>query len=202
MLKRPQYKTARRLGAPIFAKTQTQKYSQWESKKKGKEGRRSTTDFGIQMLEKQKARFTYGISEKQFANYVGAVSATRAHNKAEALFAVLEERLDNVVFRAGLAGTRRAARQMVSHGHIYVNGRKTTIPSQRVEKGDVITVKPGSAKKVLFANIEEKTKDQTTPSWMIFDPKKLEIKIQGTPKLGQAGDNLFDLNAVLEFYSR
>ena len=198
----PKYKIARRLGAPIFEKTQTQKFAASEQKKnKGRRPMRPRTDFALQMQEKQKARFTYGITNKQFTNYVKTTFKESGSNKASMLFEKLETRLDNAVYRAGLAPTRRAARQMVSHGHIKVNGKKITVPSHSVSVGDEITVKDSSDKKGMFTTREEQMSEHVAPSWMKSDLKKRKIKIEGEPKIDQQ-ELLFDLNAVLEFYSR
>lgn len=197
----PKYKIARKLGAPVFSKTQTQKFAlSLERKTNTKQARRAKTDFAIQNLEKQKARYTYGMTEKQFSKYVKESSKGRG-NTLEDLFSRLENRLDNVVFRAGLANSRRFARQMVSHGHLTVNGKKVDVPSYQVKKGDVIAVREGSKIKAMFADIVEKTKTHTTPTWMSFDYSKLTGKITDSPKYVPS-ENLFDLNAVIEFYSR
>lgn len=198
----PKYKLARRLGAPIFEKTQTQKFAASESKKSKTKGfSRPRSDFGLQMLEKQKARFSYGITEKQLANYVKRAFADKRSQKAQALFEELEKRLDNSVYRAGLAPTRQAARQLVSHGHIKVNDKKITIPSHQIKNNDKITVKESSAAKGPFANLKEQTKTYAAPSWMKSDIAKMEVTIQGEPKLEQQ-ELLFNLDSVLEFYSR
>ena len=199
----PKYKIARRLNAPIFEKTQTQKYalSQERRAKASKSRPKAKTNYGRQLNEKQKARFTYGVSEKQFSKYVNVVMAKKGVNQVEHLLEILENRFDNVVYRLGLASTRRFARQMVSHGHFMVNGRKLNIPSYQVALGDVITVRPGSAKTKLFANLEEKLKTHTTPAWLSFDQEKVVAKVEGAPKL-VATDLLFDPKTVLEFYSR
>src|SRR5262249_14892440 len=125
------YKLAKRLGASIFEKTQSQKFAiAAERSAKNKKRSRGASEFGKQLLEKQKVRVTYGISERQFSNYIEDAMASKAGAPAEMLHRALELRLDNVCYRLGLASTRRAARQMVSHGHITVNGVKTTIPSR------------------------------------------------------------------------
>lgn len=194
----PKYKIARRLGAQIFEKTQTAKYAASESKKmKNKRNFRPRTDYGIQILEKQKARFTYGITEKQFSNYAKETFKDRGDNKAEMFFEKLERRLDNVVYRAGFAKTRRAARQIVSHGHVKVNDKKNTVPSHRVSEKDVVTIKESGA----ILDREEEMTNYHAPSWMKSDMKKKQVVIEGAPKLDKQ-DVLFDLDAVLEFYSR
>jgi small subunit ribosomal protein S4 len=197
----PKYKIARRLGAPVFAKTQTQKYAlSQERKMKNKRMSRPKTDFAAQQLEKQKARYTYGMTEKQFAKYVREAVASKA-DTVNTLFSTLESRLDNIVYRLGLANSRRFARQVVSHGHITINGRKVTVPSYQVKKGDVIAVREGSKNTKLFADLEEKMKTFTAPAWVSFDIKKMQGSVGGTPVYA-IGENMFDLNAVIEFYSR
>ena len=139
----PKYKLAKRLGASIFEKTQGQKFalSQERSAMNKKGGRgRGPSEFGKQLLEKQKVRVTYGLSESQFSSYVRTAMDSHGANPSEILHRHMEMRLDNIVYRIGLASTRRFARQMVSHGHITVNGKKSTIPSQTIKIGDVIAV--------------------------------------------------------------
>ena len=200
----PKYKIARRLGAPIFEKTQTQKYKLSESKKsvkKGKGGFGGGTNFAIQLREKQKARFTYGISEKQFKNYVKKIIDSKVSKPHEHLYTALESRLDNVVARIGLGSTRAFARQLVSHGHIMVNGKKVGIPSYQVEKGDIISIREGSRKKTVFNEIDEKSKTKELPTWLAYDAEKKHWTINGAP--GVAGENLlFDLDAVIQYYKR
>ena len=201
MINKPKYKTARRLGANVFDKTQTQKYATKESQRKVEKRPRPKSDFGLQMLEKQKAKVTYGISERVFAKYVKSILETAGANSPEQLILILESRLDNVIYRLGFAPTRQASRQMVSHGHIKVNGVKINIPSYRVSLGDIITVKESSAKKGIFTNLAENMKTKTYPSWLAYDINKNEAKVQGAPKLGALETN-FDTAAVLNFYSR
>jgi len=203
MLIKSKYKVARRVGAPIFEKTQTQKFALRESRR-GQRVRKhpsQKTDYGLQMLEKQKARYTYLMSERQFSNYVEKAIAMKDTKSTDALFALLETRLDNVVYRMGLASTRLFAKQMVNHGHITVNGKRVDIPSYAVSLNDKIGIVSGSMKKKLFVGLDEKLKTFTTPAWIKFDPTKKEGTIQGSPK-ADAMPLLFDLNAILEFYSR
>lgn len=202
----PRYKIARRLGAPVFEKTQTQKYVLSQTKKtkttaKGRGGPKQKTDFGAQMNEKQKARFTYLLTEKQFSNYVKKALNLKGSNKVDTLFALLENRLDNAVLRAGFAHARLLARQMVSHNHITVNGHIVNVPSFQVKIGDVISLREGSTKKTLFQGIEERLQAKTPPAWLKVDAGKKRAEVQGVPKVDQ-GELLFDLNSVIEFYSR
>lgn len=196
----PKYKIARRLGAPIFEKTQTQKFKMRAGEKAGRKPM-VRSDYARQMLEKQKARFTYGISEKQFSRYVKDVIATGSHTPTQEVFVALETRLDNVVYRLGLASTRRFARQLVSHGHILVNDRKVTIPSYVVRPGDQIGVREGSKSNAVFKDLEEKMKTLQTPVWLTWNAERKQASILRLPSI-EGMDLLFDLGAVLEFYKR
>jgi len=198
----PKYKIARRLGAPIFEKTQTQKFAMHlERKGKSRKFTKPKSEFGIQMNEKQKARFSYGVSERQFANYVKEALLRKNTNAPEVIFQFLELRLDNAIYRLGFSSTRLGARQIVSHGHISVNGRRVNTPSRRMKIGDKIEITNRSLAKPLFANIDEKIKSVTVPSWIKLDAVKKVAEIQGMPQLVKT-ENMFDLNAVVEFYSR
>lgn len=198
----PKYKLARRLGDRIFPKTQTTKFTVSGTERKGgKKGRRGGTEFGLQLIEKQKARYTYGISEKQFSNYVKKVHESKTDSPATSLFVALESRLDNVVFRLGLVNSRLFARQAVSHGHVLVNGRKVTIPSYKVRVGDKITVRPQSKNNGIFRGLAERNQNYNVPAWLSFDAEKLTGEIKAAPVAGVAESNL-NFGAILEFYSR
>ncbi len=127
--------------------------------------------------------------------------ATKGANPAETLHRLLEIRLDNVAYRIGLAPTRRAARQMVSHGHLTINGVKTTIPSRRMRVGDQVAVREGSKGATLFATFAEKFAERPLPSWLAFDAKSMKGSVTGVPPV-DSGDAAGDLVAVLSFYSR
>lgn len=196
------YKMCRRLGSGVFEKCQTPKFVMSEARhaKNSKNKRpKALSGYALQFVEKQKVRFMYGISEKQFSNYINEAVAHKGTLATEYLFELLETRLDNVTYRLGLAHTRRLSRQMVSHGHITVNGKKTTVASLRVKVGDVIAVRPGSQKSPLFADMAKKLKEYTLPNWLTFDAEKLSGVVQGKPK---NIEGFLDLNTVLEFYSR
>lgn len=197
------YKIAKRLGASIFEKTQTQKFaiSAERSEKNKKRGRRGATEYGKQLLEKQKVRMTYGISERQFANYVEESMEAKDVTPAQALNRFLELRLDNIVYRLGLAPTRRAARQMVSHGHITINGVKTTIPSRRMRPGDRIAVREGSKNATLFVGFAERFMERPLAAWLSWNPKSMEGSVVAVPA-ADVIDPAGDLVAVLSFYSR
>jgi small subunit ribosomal protein S4 len=200
LLVKSQYKIAKRLGAAIFEKTQSQKFSLSEARTKKPRGR-SVSDYGRQLLEKQKVRFTYGLSERQLSNYAHA--AFQEKDPSAALNTALEMRADSAVYRAGLASTRRAARQIVSHGHIVVNGTRITTPSYKVKKGDVITVREGSRTSPLFASLAEVNPESTrsVPKWISTDLKTLRAEIKDVPAYSSADMGL-DYPTVFEFYSR
>ncbi len=199
----PKFKIAKRLGAPVFEKTQSQKFalSQGRGGKTAKRKPGQMSDYKRQLIEKQKMRYVYGLTEKQLRRYVD--EALVAANKQPVLSLVtrLEERLDNVVYRLGFAKTRRFARQMVSHGHITVNGIRLTVPSYKVKKGDTVSVREGSKQSPMYLNFGDTFVHTTVPMWLKMDPKKLEGTVEGAPQYN-AADNLFDPEQVFEFYSR
>lgn len=198
----PKYKIARRLGAPIFEKTQTQKYAlHLERRGKSRGFLKPKSEYGLQLNEKQKAKFTYGLGERQFSNYVKKALLKKSGNVSQLIFELLESRLDNVIYRLGFSSTRLGARQMVSHGHIAVNGRRVNTPSREMKIGDKIEITLRSQNKPLFANIDEKIKNSNTPAWLRLDAVKRNAEIIGTPVLVKT-ENMFDLNTVVEFYSR
>jgi small subunit ribosomal protein S4 len=198
----PKFKIAKRLGAPIFEKTQTQKFSISASKQgrvvKKKPGQMS--DFNRQLIEKQKMRFTYGIAEKQLRKYVD-LALLKSEQPVLSLYNSLELRIDNVVYRLGMAKTRRFARQMVSHGHVVINGKRTTVPSYKVAINDVISVTEKSKQSALFLNFAETFQNVSVPTWLSMDAKKVEGKVVGLPVYTPA-ETLFDPEQVFEYYSR
>ncbi len=199
MLTKAKYKLCKRLGGALFEKCQTQKYALSEARARKSRRRRVMSDYGKQLLEKQKVRFAYGITEKQLRKYVYA--AMKTQDTAKYLNRYLEMRLDNVVYKMGLAPTRRAARQMVSHGHILVNGRKNTVPSHQTKTGDIISVREGSKARTLFSNLHEALKKQKTEKWIKLDTKNMSAELLETPSYDPA-QSVFDFVAVFEFYSR
>ena len=160
------------------------------------------SEYGQQMKEKQKIKNIYGISEKQFVSYVKNSEKNVKNTKIVptlAIYLALESRLDNVVFRMGLAKSRSLARQMVSHGHILVNSKKINIPSHKVKVEDIISIREGSKVNKLFNDLANKLKDFVTPNWISFDIVKGEAKIIALPKEVEPG---FDFAKVLEFYNK
>lgn len=201
MISKPKFKICRRLGPGVYDKCQTAKFSATTGKMALAGARRlkAPTEYGAQLIEKQKIRFSYGISERQLSNYAKKASLAKGASSAEELFEGLESRLDNVIYRMGLGVSRRATRQMVTHGHFIVNGKRVTIPSYGLKPGDVIKIREGSKGKKIFNNIAENLKDYNPPVWVSFDTSSMEGKILNKPK--NTG-GFIDLNAVLEFYSR
>ncbi len=199
MIKKPKYKIGRRLGAGVYDKCQTPKFSASVGNPKMGKRPKALSEYGTQLLEKQKVRFSYGITEKQLSNYAEKASQTKGVSPVEKFFESLELRLDNVVYRMGLAASRREARQMVSHGHFIVHSKKVTVPSYALKVGDTVVVREGSKSKKIFSNTAEKLKEYHFPSWVNFDVNKFEGKVTGKPK---QTDGFLDLNAVFEFYSR
>lgn len=201
MEKKPKYKIGRRLGAGVFDKCQTSKFvasSQRKAKSNNKRPK-PLSEYGQQLIEKQKIRFSYGITERQLSNYVKEASSKKGGSIQERLFEMLEHRLDNVVYRLGLANSRRLARQMVSHGHIKVNNIRVTIPSYRVKIDDIVTPRDGSRTSALFANLPERLKAYKQPVWLSLDVNKIEGKVTAKPK---NTEGFINLGSVLEFYSR
>jgi len=200
MLSKPKFKICRRLGPGVYDKCQTAKFASSATKTlPGGRRPKAPTEYGTQLIEKQKIRFSYGISERQLSNYVKKASSVKGAGTADKLYESLESRLDNVVYKMGLGASRRATRQMVSHGHFVVNDHRVTIPSYELKMGDVIKIREGSKGKKLFENLTEKLKDYNAPAWVAFDLSKMEGKILAKPK---NIETFLDLNAVLEFYSR
>lgn len=164
--------------------------------------RSQLSEYGSQMKEKQKIRNIYGVSEKQFSNYIKASTKSTGDNKTAPslqLYRNLETRLDNVVYRIGFAKSRALARQVVSHGHILVNGKRLDVASHKVKIGDVIEIRNGSLVTKLFTDMTIKNKDVSAPNWIEYDKAKVSAKIVGAPNEVEDG---FDLAKVLEFYSK
>ncbi len=166
----------------------------------GRQGKPSL--YSVQLREKQKVRRAYGLLEKQFARLMN--EATRKPGlSGENLLQMLELRLDNAVYRAGFATSRRGARQLVSHGHFMLNGRRVDIPSIRLKPGDEITVRPKSTKSGYFTEIDNVFSNsiQGPLSWLKSDVKKLKIEITGLPKREEAEADINE-QLIVEYYSR
>lgn len=199
------YKIAKRLGASLFEKTQTQKFALSEARSKNvkRKGRgRGMSDYGKQLLEKQRVRFTYGLSERQLSNY--AKQAFTQNDPATELHRELELRIDSAIYRAGLASSRRAARQIVSHGHILINGRRTTVPSHHLRKGDKVAIRERSRTSPLFAGLLEAKQEggsRSVPQWLNVDLSSLTAEVVNEPAYNPIETGL-DYSTVFEYYSR
>ena len=161
--------------------------------------RKKVSEYGAQLKEKQKVKFVYGILEKQFHRYY-LKAANMKGITGDNMLQLLELRLDNVVYRLGLAKTRRMARQVVGHGHIRVNDKKVDIPSYSVKVGDVITLRPTSAEKEMFKALREGT-SVLTPKWLTFDAPNLTGTVNALPAREDIDLQLQE-NMIVEFYSR
>ena len=163
-------------------------------------GRIKESEYLLQLQEKQKARYTYGVLERQFRRYYEQASRTKGKT-GEALLQLLETRLDNVVYRAGLARTRRQARQLVSHGHFIVNGKKVNVPSFQVSKFDIIDVKPKSLGTLPFVAAKESFGDRPIPGWLQVVQSNLRILVHQLPERAQI-DVPVQEQLIVEFYSK
>ncbi len=161
-------------------------------------GRRKKSDYAVQLNEKQKVKFVYGLLEKQFRNTFEKAEK-RPGNTGENLLIMLERRFDNVIYRMGFAATRREARQLVSHGHFLVNGKKANIPSMELNAGDVITVREKSQSSPKFKQLRDMI--ITTPKWVEIDTDKLEGKILALPTREDI-DMPIEEHYIVELYSR
>ena len=164
--------------------------------------RTNQSEYGTQLKEKQKMRFAYGVSEKQFSNYVANlknVSSKLKISPKEALVMALESRLDNTVFKMGLSTSRAGARQMVSHGHIMLNGKKLNVASAVVSIGDIVSVRENSKSRKTYTTIAESLKEYKSPKFLELDTEKMSAKIVSAPLETEYS---FDIDRVLEYYSR
>ncbi len=163
--------------------------------------RNKPSQYSLQLREKQKVKRLYGLLERQFSNLMKEASK-RQGQTGELLLQLLERRADNAVYRSGLAPSRRAARQLVTHGHFMLNGRRVDIPSIRMQAGDVLTVRPKSVTCDYFKRIDETSPSPSeTPGWIKVDRKKLEISITGVPSREEAEPEINE-QLIVEYYSR
>jgi small subunit ribosomal protein S4 len=199
----PKNKIARRFGVNLGLKTNPTKVARRLSQKPGVHGpnkrAKAPSSFGRQLLEKQKAKFIYGLRENQLRRYINEATRVKG-NSGTFLCKLLEMRMDNVIYRLGFAGTRAQARQMVTHGMFCLNGKKMSIPSHIVSVNDVITVKPSKTKKKLFENIADKLETQQLPSWLTNEPKTMTGKVVSEPTADDA-EHLFDVTLIIEYFS-
>ena len=197
-LKSGKGKLVRRFGVNIFGNP---KYDRLLSRKKTQQRSRGrATEYGKQLMEKQKLKFSYGISEKQFYNIfqkAKKMKGVTGHN----MLILLETRLDNVVYTLKFASTRAQSRQMVSHGHFLFNGRKVTIPSITVKVGDIIKVKEKESSKTFVRNNLAKNTHRIISPWLLLDEDKLEGKVNSMPTRDMI-TTMAEEQAIVEFYSK
>ena len=196
----PKSKIARKVGAPIFG---PDKYFEKKNYPPGQHGmtkkRRKLSEYGMQLLEKQKAKYTYGLLERQFYNTFLKASQSKGIT-GENLLVLLESRLDNVVFRMGLAPTRRAARQLVSHRHITINGRVTNVPSYNVKPGDIVGVRERSKSLEIINNALESS-NVSKYSWLEWDGQQMSGKFINNPDREEIPEKIKE-QLIVELYSK
>lgn len=166
----------------------------------GPAGKKDISEFGLHMREKQKAKEIYGLREQQFKNYFKK-AAKKKGVTGELLLQFLERRLDNVVFRLGFAKSRSQAKQIVNHGHIWVNGRVVNIPSYQVKSGDVVQVRKNSLKNSYFTNLIKTITKENIPKWLKLDLKNLRGEVIGLPTSKDV-DRRINTQLIVEFYSK
>ena len=194
----PVYKKSRRLGFSILENGKEIEKRPYAPGAHGNDKRRKSSEYGVQLAEKQKIRLMYGLNEKQFHKLFDKaqnMKGTAGHN----LLFLLESRLDNLVYRMGMAKTRRAARQVVNHGHILVNGKKVNIPSYIVKPGDVISVKENSLDHPAIKEAVETCLSR--PAFVEFDPKKMTGKYLRLPDRGELNQEVNE-TLIVEYYNR
>ena len=161
------------------------------------------SQYGKELLEKQKLRHWYDLKEKQFSRYVNSVikKQSKAESAGDQLLRKLESRFDNMAYRAGFASSRSQAKQLIVHGFFHVNGKPVDRSSCRIKAGDVITVRPGKKKKIIFEEFSTKMKNFAPPSWITLDVTKMEAKIIGETII-EDNNPPVEISSVFEFYSR
>jgi len=212
MVKNSKCKICRRLGVKLFLKGErclTQKCPMvkrsYPPGQKKKRRIRALSEYGEELREKQKLKKWYNLEERQFRKYVKKIlESHQGPGKKDVLILLiktLESRLDNVVFRLGIAASRPQARQLISHGHFLVNSKSVDIPGYLVKKGDKIRISPSSRKKNIFQNLPTLLKKRELPSWISLDVEKLEGKVIGAPSLEEAVLPA-EVSLIFEYYSR
>ncbi len=194
----PAYKKARRLNFSLLENGKELAKRPYAPGQHGTDRRKKLSEYGIQLQEKQKVRLMYGLTEKQFRRVFERASKMKGI-AGENLLKLLESRLDNIVYRMGLAKTRRASRQVVNHGHILVNGKKVNIPSYQVKPGDIVSVKENSQNHQAIKEALEAT--LKTPAYVEFDAKKMTGKYVRLPDRSELNQEI-DESLIVEFYNR
>ena len=192
----PVLKRCRSLGIDPIVMGYTKEFKRNPQKRR----RRQDSEYGIQLREKQKAKFIYGVLEKQFHMYYEKARRMNGVTGSN-LMSLLESRLDNVVFRLGFARTRKEARQTVSHGHIFVNGRRVDIASYRVRPGDVVAVAPKAKDMLVIKSALVSAENRQVPSWLELDIEKLQGTVLNIPSRDQIDMDIQE-QLIVELYSK
>ena len=171
-----------------------------KSNRQARNARRKMSEYGLQLREKQKAKFVYGVLEKPFRNYYAKAERLPGQT-GENLMVLLESRLDNVIFRMGMARTRREARQVVGHRHVTVNGKIVNIPSYLVSAGDVVAIKESSKTTQRFKDITEVTNGRMVPAWLEVDEEKLSASVKNLPHREEIDVPVNEM-LIVELYSK
>jgi len=197
----PKAKISRRFGVALFGPSKALERKNYGPGMHGPKGsRRKQSEYAIALGEKQKLRYQYGVLERQFRRYF-SIASTRRGVTGEILLQLLETRLDNVIYRLGFANSRSAARQMVSHGHVQVNGRKVNISSFNVKAGDTITVKDKPQSRRLAAKNIELTQITPVPDWLAVDKEQFSGKVSRIPTREEIAP-IVNEQLIVELYSR
>ncbi|HYG22414.1 MAG TPA: 30S ribosomal protein S4 [Verrucomicrobiae bacterium] len=196
----PRVRISRRFGIPIFGPTKYLERRNYGPGMHGPKSRRKHTDYGLGLIEKQKLRYFYGLLERQFRG-VYQKALRRRGVTGEHMLQILETRLDNVVFHLGFASTRAAARQLVTHGHVQVNGRKVNIPSYALKVNDVITIKSTNVSRQLATKNLESSTSRSIPDWLSLSKDDLKGVVMRIPTRDEINP-IANEQAVVEFYSR
>jgi small subunit ribosomal protein S4 len=196
----PRVRISRRFGVPIFGPTKYLERRNYGPGVHGPKSRRKHTDYGLGLIEKQKLRYYYGLLERQFRG-VYERALRRRGVTGEQMLQILETRLDNVVFHLGFANTRAGARQLVSHGHVKVNGRKVNVPSFGLKVNDIIEIKNTNASRQLASKNLESAGSRAVPDWLSLDKEAQKGVVMRIPSRDEI-QPIANEQAVVEFYSR
>jgi small subunit ribosomal protein S4 len=195
----PTTKIARKFGDPIYGPDRSFEKKKYPPGQHGLNRRRKTSEYGIQLKEKQKAKYTYGVLERQFSNLFKKASSSKGIT-GEVLLQLLESRLDNVVYRLGIAPTRAAARQLISHRHICVNDNVVNIPSYQLKQGDKVSVREKSKSlEVIFDSLKSDRANKY--SWLEWNASTMEGKFVSIPTREEIPENIQE-QLIVELYSK
>ena len=196
----PRVRISRRFGVPIFGPTKYLERRNYGPGVHGPKSRRKSTDYGLGLIEKQKLKYYYGLLERQFRG-VYEKALKRRGVTGEQMLQILETRLDNVVYHLGFANTRAAARQMVSHGHVLVNGRKVNVPSFSLKVNNVVEIKNNNVSRQLATKNLEIATSRSVPDWLLMNKDEFKGTVMRIPTRDEI-QPIANEQAVVEFYSR